>query len=60
MVDGRRRVVLPPPELARVPEPGEQFTWRNLRLTITDADRRKVNRVRVEILEPQPAAPAGH
>ena len=39
-------------ELARVPEVGEQFTWRNLRLTITAADRRKVNVVRVEILEP--------
>ena len=40
-------------ELARVPEVGEQFTWKNLRLTITDADRRKVNRVRIEILQPQ-------
>jgi CBS domain containing-hemolysin-like protein len=47
-------------ELARVPEAGEQFTWRNLRLTVTDADRRKVNRVRVEILEPQPVTPVGH
>ncbi|MDQ3332833.1 MAG: HlyC/CorC family transporter, partial [Planctomycetota bacterium] len=40
-------------ELARVPEVGEQFVWRNLRLTITEADRRKVNRVRIEILQPQ-------
>jgi CBS domain containing-hemolysin-like protein len=40
-------------ELARVPEVGEQFVWKNLRLTITEADRRKVNRVRVEILLPQ-------
>ncbi len=39
-------------ELSRVPEAGEQFTWRNLRLTITDADRRKVSRVQIEILQP--------
>lgn len=41
-------------ELARVPEVGEQFTWRNLRLTITQADRRKVDRVRILVLQPQP------
>ncbi len=45
-------------ELARVPEVGEQFTWKNLRLTITDADRRKVNRVRIEILLPQTTSQA--
>jgi CBS domain containing-hemolysin-like protein len=44
-------------ELARVPEVGEQFVWRNLRLTITEADRRKVDRIRIEILQPQAASP---
>lgn len=43
-------------ELARVPEIGEQFTWQNLRLTITEADRRKVNKVRIVVLQPQPTA----
>ena len=41
-------------EMARVPEAGEQFTWQNLRLTIIDADRRKVNRVQIEIVGPTP------
>ena len=41
-------------EMARVPEAGEQFTWQNLRLTIIDADRRKVNRVQIEIVGPIP------
>ncbi|MGC1273944.1 MAG: hemolysin family protein [Planctomycetaceae bacterium] len=43
-------------EMARVPEAGEQFTWQNLRMTILDADRRKVNRVQIEVVGPTPSA----
>jgi putative hemolysin len=39
-------------ELSRVPDSGEQFTWRHLNLTILDADPRKVNRIRIEITQP--------
>lgn len=35
-------------ELGRVPEPGESFTWRNLRITILEADKRKIIMLRIQ------------
>ena len=35
-------------ELARVPAPGDSFDWRGLRVTVLEADHRKVGKVRVE------------
>ena len=35
-------------ELARVPNPGDSFDWRGLRVTVLEADNRKVGKVRVE------------
>ena len=35
-------------ETARVPEPGEWFEWQNLKVTVLDADGRRVGRVRIE------------
>jgi len=47
--------------LGRIPDEGETFEFENLRLTITDADRTKVNRVRVVRLEPADlTGDAGH
>jgi len=41
--------------LGRVPEVGEAFSHAGLRFTVVDADRRRVNQVRVSPIEPQPA-----
>jgi len=37
-------------ELGRIPARGEQLTWQNLRITVLDVSRRRIERVRVEIL----------
>ena len=44
-------------KLGHIPETGETFVFENLKLTITDAERTKVNRVRVE--RQGPTAPNG-
>jgi putative hemolysin len=42
--------------LGRIPEPGESFEHASVKYTITDAEPQKVNRVKIEILTPEPAA----
>ena len=42
--------------LGHIPEVGEHFEFNQLRFTVTDAGRTKVNRVRIERLEPQPTS----
>ncbi|MGH7201604.1 MAG: transporter associated domain-containing protein, partial [Planctomycetaceae bacterium] len=37
--------------LGRVPEPGETVTWRNLRITVLAADKRRIDRLRIEVDE---------
>jgi len=37
-------------ELGRIPSVGEQLTWDNARITVLDATRRRVDRVRIEIM----------
>ena len=42
-------------ELGHIPSSGESLTWQNLRLTVLDADKRKINLLRIEVdptLEP--------
>lgn len=36
-------------ELGRIPESGESFTWRNLRFTVLDADKRRIVMLRIRI-----------
>ncbi len=36
-------------EFGRIPSEGESFTWRNLRLTVLEADQRKVVKLRIEV-----------
>ncbi len=36
-------------ELGHIPKPGETLTWQQLRLTVLDADKRKINQLRLEI-----------
>jgi CBS domain containing-hemolysin-like protein len=36
-------------ELGRIPRRGETFTWRNLRLTVLEADKRTVIKVRIQL-----------
>jgi CBS domain containing-hemolysin-like protein len=38
-------------QLARVPLPGDQFTWQKLRVTVLDADKRSIKRLQIEIDE---------
>ena len=38
-------------QLARVPQSGDDFTWKNLRVKVLDADKRSVKRLRIEIDE---------
>ena len=38
-------------QLGHIPKAGETFTYENLRMTVTEAERTKVNRVKVERLE---------
>ena len=35
--------------LGRVPEPHENFTWRNLRITVLGAGKRKIEKLRIEV-----------
>lgn len=44
-------------ELGHLPAPGDQVVYKNVRITVLDVHRRRIDRVRIEILddEPQPA-----
>ncbi len=38
-------------ELGRVPAVGEQLTWQNIRLTVLEATRRRIDRLKIEVLD---------
>jgi CBS domain containing-hemolysin-like protein len=38
-------------ELGRVPAVGEQVTWQNVRLTVLEATRRRIDRLRIDVLD---------
>jgi CBS domain containing-hemolysin-like protein len=38
-------------ELGHVPAAGEDLVWRNVRITVLDATRRRIERVRIEVLD---------
>ncbi len=38
-------------ELGHIPTAGEDLTWRNVRITVLDATRRRIERVRIEVLD---------
>jgi CBS domain containing-hemolysin-like protein len=38
-------------ELGHIPTAGEDLTWRNVRITVVDATRRRIERVRIEVLK---------
>jgi CBS domain containing-hemolysin-like protein len=37
-------------ELGRIPTVGEQLLWQNIRVTVLDATRRRIDRVKIEVL----------
>ena len=37
-------------ELGHVPVAGEDLVWRNVRITVLEATRRRIERVRIEVL----------
>ncbi len=37
--------------LGHIPVVGEQLVWRNVRITILEATRRRIERVRIEVLD---------
>lgn len=39
-------------QLGHVPMPGEEVTWNNVRITVLEATRRRIERVRIEVLDP--------
>ncbi len=43
-------------EFGRIPPRGQVITWKNLRITVLDVSRRRIERVRIEVLEPEDAA----
>jgi len=45
-------------ELGRIPGVGEQLVWNNIRITVLEASRRRIERVRVEVLDRQHAETA--
>jgi putative hemolysin len=42
--------------LGKIPEPGEEFAVDNLRIRVTDAEARRINRVRLQVLPAEPEA----
>ncbi len=38
-------------ELGHIPTAGEDLTWQNVRITVLDATRRRIERVRIEVLD---------
>lgn len=45
-------------QLGRIPEPSESLTWNKLRITVLDADKRKIHKLRIELDPTLAAAPA--
>ena len=41
-------------ELGHIPVVGEELEWQNVRITVLDATRRRIERVRIEPLETAP------
>jgi CBS domain containing-hemolysin-like protein len=46
-------------ELGHIPEQGEAFEWDGLRFTVTEAERTKICKIRIEKLAPHAAASEG-
>ena len=46
--------------LGHIPEVDEHFEFHNIRVTVTAAERTKINRVRIEILESHPTPENGN
>jgi CBS domain containing-hemolysin-like protein len=44
-------------ELGHVPEIAEQLNWRNLRITVLELAHRRIERLRIEVLDETPSAP---
>lgn len=44
-------------ELGHIPVPGEDLVWQNVRITVLDATRRRIERVRIEVLDAVRTAP---
>lgn len=40
-------------QLGRIPKKRDSLTWRQLRLTVLDADKRRIHKIRIEALGPQ-------
>ena len=38
-------------ELGHIPAAGEDLVWQNVRITVLDATRRRIERVRIEVLD---------
>ena len=38
-------------ELGHIPAAGEDLVWHNVRITVLDATRRRIERVRIEVLD---------
>lgn len=45
-------------ELGHVPSPGEELVWHNIRVTVVEATRRRIERVRIELLNGAHREPA--
>ncbi len=45
-------------ELGHIPTAGEDLLWRNVRITVLDATRRRIERVRIEVLDAAGLPPA--
>ena len=44
-------------ELGRIPNVGEELVWNDVRIKVLDATRRRIDRVRIQVMsQPQPAA----
>ena len=40
-------------ELGHIPVAGEELVWHNVRITVLEATRRRIERVRIEVLDGQ-------
>jgi len=45
-------------ELGRIPAVGEQLTWKNVRITVLEATRRRIDRLKIEVLDAPPVESA--
>jgi CBS domain containing-hemolysin-like protein len=41
-------------ELGHLPANGEELVWKNVRITVLEATRRRIERVRIEVLDGAP------